>query len=397
MVGRLLALIILWAALPPASAQVLRLTLEVVEAPAAPVVGEMLRVRLHGVYPGTTLDESLDMPRSAEYDWVRLLEDRWQVNTQGELEFERDLAVFPKRSGRLQIGPFVHELLRPAGGGERRSIAVRAEPVQIEVQPFPAANEWPLAARAMELSDEWSRPPGELPDGETVTRRVTLTALGVLPENLPPQPVMGAPWLISLSPPEQRELQITPLGPVTRITWAWQLRPRTGQPGVLPEVRIDWFDTGQRQLRQLVLAAAPIGYAGFARDRDALVEAGLRGGGWLLAALLAGLVPGLALLLPRLQVGAGRLRALRDALHGWRLRWALQLAARRGDAAAAWRTAQAIRRWQGWRWNPAQAGAVRALEAHLFGAGDSRSSFGFDAFLRAFNARAYLRAPDRNP
>ena len=79
-------------------------------------------------------------------------------------------------------------------------------------------------------------------DGQTVTRTVTLRAKGALPESLPPRPVVSEPWLISFAAPVERRLILTADGPVSESVWTWQMRPETGEPGVIPPAKIPFFN-----------------------------------------------------------------------------------------------------------------------------------------------------------
>jgi hypothetical protein len=87
--------------------------------------------------------------------------------------------------------------------------------------------------------------------------------LGANPEAIPTRPAMREPWLITFAAPEDRSIQLTPAGPLSVITWRWTLRPITGEPGVIGEVVIPWFDTKDNLPRTAVIKAAPFGYSGF--------------------------------------------------------------------------------------------------------------------------------------
>ena len=146
-------------------------------------------------------------------------------------------------------------------------------------------------------------------DGENVERTVTLRALGVSEQMLPPQPNLRQPWLITFTAPEERSIELTPAGPVTTVVWRWTLRPITGEPGVLPQVTFPWFDTVERVSRSAVLRAAPFGYAGFGANTKARWQSSFSGFAWAGAALAAGVFLPLLLLSPR-----GRRRRVSEIL-----------------------------------------------------------------------------------
>jgi len=116
-----------------------------------------------------------------------------------------------------------------------------------------------------------------------------LRALGVTPELLPEQPAMREPWLITFTPPEERNVQNTKEGPVSTVVWVWKLRPITGEPGVIPEVSIPYFDTSQREEKSVIIPASPIGYASFASNNSEAWQSGFKASGWQWAAGLSGI------------------------------------------------------------------------------------------------------------
>ncbi|MBN9671485.1 BatD family protein [Roseibium aggregatum] len=234
-----------------------------------PVVGEMIAVTIRGEYTRRITLETLIFPDSEAYDWVQLARDSWKeerVKGRAVLVFQRRIALFPRQAGSLEIGPVTHELTVVAGNGGRETLEVHAEPLTLQVAPFPGKSA-PLSARSLTVEDELSASPGELRDGETLIRKVTIHADGTLPHLLPPRPEIREPWLISFTGPEVREIQLSVDGPRASVAWEWHLRPKTGEPGVLPPIEIPWFDTGTRTLRTAEIPAIPFGYASFEANR----------------------------------------------------------------------------------------------------------------------------------
>lgn len=323
-----------------ASADSLRLILPSLQ----PVAGEMVPVTLRGEYTSTIALETLSFPDAPDYEWVQLARDQWrdeQVEGRRVRVFERRLALFPRQAGALTIGPVVHHLTVVGDDNQRQPVAVTAPAVSLSVAAFPGEG-LPLSARRLTLDDQLSSPPGSLRDGETLVRRVTLTAAGTLPHLLPPRPALRETWLISFAAPERREMQLTPEGPVTTVVWEWHLRPKTGEPGVLPAVPIAWFDTAARQMRSTEIPAIPFGYTSFNGNRRG-AEALPAGQACLaLTTVAAGAVAGAGVAL----AGLSRRRRA-DALNRLRRLWpfdptrrAMTRALRSGDLLAARRAAE---------------------------------------------------------
>lgn len=311
-----------------------------------PVVSEMVKLTLRGEYDLTVALENLRFPDSEHYDWMQIAQDRWfreRIGGRMIQVFERDIALFPRRDGEIAVGPVVHELTHIPRPGGRVALQVASAPASLNVAPFPHSSQ-PLTAKALVLTDELSAQPGQLGPDEVLTRRVTIEALGTLAHHLPERPDLQQPWLISFTQPELRETTPTPEGPVSRVVWEWQLRPRTGEPGVLPAFAFPWFDTDTRQIETAAMRPLPFGLAGFGSNvssgaADAVKQTGL-------AALIA--VAGFALTLSillwgRLPAVPPAIRRLRPNPHSA----ALGRAAAQGDLLALRSAAERHAMWSG--------------------------------------------------
>ncbi len=363
--------------LAPALAAAESLTLSFVPHPAHDTViaGEMLPVTLRAVYDRKVALEDLVIAPSDSFDWVQTGPDRWQeemIDGKSWITMERPLAIVPKRAGVLQFGPATHELTIIDEASQRQERTVVAPPLTLAVGAYPAERGWKWVAEEATLTDELSTDPSRLRDGETVTRRVTLRARGTLPESLPPRPIVSEPWLITFAAPVERQLILTGDGPVSEVVWVWQFRPETGEPGVLPPVRIPYFNAATRHLDALEIPALPIAYASFYTSQvqtgrfDAMARATEA------AALAAGLLAGGGLILSRRVPEARRTAWAR--LRRWSplLRWRLRQAARDGDLLTLRRLVAEVR--------PEATEAAALVEAAIYRPG---AAFAPTAFRRA--------------
>ena len=275
--------------------------------PATPYDGEMVLVTIRGVYDVTIALEKLEQPELRNFSWTQLGRDNWgkqRIAGREMTVFERRLALYPHGSGPLTLSPFVHHLTLVAGNGDRFVHDVVSKPVELKVEARPATNgNWWLPARSVEYSDVWDRDPGMLGNGETATRTVTITAAGVPPAALPPPPKMVASWLIAFMAPERRSVQLTKNnGPVSTVVWQWRFRPARSEPGRIPAFHIPWFDTGSRQMRDIVLGSQRIAFSAIAAPKGPGRVAGFltANAGWLAA--LAGAFVVFTALLPGLKL-----------------------------------------------------------------------------------------------
>jgi len=176
---------------------------------------------------------------------------------------ERVYAIFPQESGEIRIEParFEARVLRDGRITGRK--VFQSQPIVIKINPIPAPPiDFPqaawLPAKAVSLSEQWSREPDSMPAGEPITRHVQVTALGQLSTQIP---------LIDLSVsdsikvyPDKPELQV-------RAVEGGILASRTDQyamigivPGEveLPGIQLPWWDIGAAEWKVATLPGRTI-------------------------------------------------------------------------------------------------------------------------------------------
>ncbi len=267
---------------PGASSQPLTLK---VSAPSAPVPGDPEPVFLEvtvqpdsgpyyvlsqigltvRIFYQSNLTEAAINPPAPLQAAVRLLDEvPYQAERNGVQYrvLERRYAIFPERSGVLTIPPMQlsgrlierpsDRLWQPAVRGRR--VRVDSEPLNLDISPRPAeftGDTW-LPARRITLTQKISDS-DTLHVGEPVTRTVILDAVG-LEENMLEEPA----W------PDIPDVRIYPDQPqgITRDDGKWVLGhkefryaivPERAGELVLPEIRLDWWDTVTNRQRTAVL------------------------------------------------------------------------------------------------------------------------------------------------
>jgi hypothetical protein len=217
------------------------------------------------VFYQQNLTEAAMNPPEPEQASVRLLDEvpyQTQRNGKRYRVLERHFAVFPERSGALVIPPLElsgrlverpsDRLWQPSVRGRR--VRIESEPLTLDIQPRPDSYDgehW-LPARQIRLSQQISDNPG-LRVGEPVTRTIILDAVG-LEENMLEEP--GWPKLHAA-----RVYPDQPQG-ISRDDGNWVLGhkefryavvPETAGELVLPEIRLDWWDTTSNRQRTAVV------------------------------------------------------------------------------------------------------------------------------------------------
>ncbi len=229
---------------------------------------------VNGSFEGPAIDKAL---------MERLGEDvRFTTRVNG-VEYqvvERRYAVFPEESGELVIPPVVFDGNLRTGSGRRmpvpginsmlddfmngmpfggtgKRVRVRSEPLNVMVKPRPSdysGSTW-LPAAQLSLHDSWADDPPEFHVGEPVTRTLTLEAMGLEGSQLP-----------ALNFPDINGMRLYPEQPVqenhTDGKWVYGSSrqslayvPSTSGKLSIPEIRVDWWDSGAQQQRTVVLPA----------------------------------------------------------------------------------------------------------------------------------------------
>ena len=201
---------------------------------------------------------------------VRLLQETpYQAERGGERYrvLERNYAVFPERSGELAIPPMqltgrlverrTSNVWQPAVRGRRVQVESKALQLLIEPKPVEFSGAQWQPARDYRLTQQVSSGDA-LRVGEPVTRTVIIDAIG-LEENMIVEPDWPALAGVRIYPDQ-------PQG-ITRDDGQWVLGhkefryavvPEQEGELVLPELKVQWWDTQNNQVRTAVLDAHTI-------------------------------------------------------------------------------------------------------------------------------------------
>lgn len=233
-----------------------------------PYVGEMILLRMRSFIRADIVRDQVVQPPLLNFSWQQLGRDKpiqAMVDGFSVSGIERDLAIFPDTSGRLIIEPFSRHVTIITSDNRRVETDFMSKPVYVDVQNYTAINppdQWWLPAKSVTISDAWSEVPDEIKPGTLSTRTITVEAVGLTGDRLPPPPDIRAPGTIAFRGPTKRETILTEDGPVARGTYQWSLRPTTSAPAQMPAITIPWFDTEGRRMRHEALPPVWLAYVG---------------------------------------------------------------------------------------------------------------------------------------
>ncbi|WP_157497031.1 BatD family protein [Hahella ganghwensis] len=184
---------------------------------------------------------------------------------------ERQYVVFPQKAGEMEIPSliFTGTLMERRIG--RRIYSKESSPsVKINVKAPPSSfsgKNW-LPAQSLNIRDVWSDPAREMKTGDSMTRTISLQALGLEGVQLPPLPNESLDGLRVYPEPEPLDTEEHSAG-VTGQRQETQAIVAL-QPGVytLPEVRIPWWDVVNDEERVAILPSRTITVTGAPTTRN---------------------------------------------------------------------------------------------------------------------------------
>lgn len=360
---------------------VLKITAE--KMAETPYVGEMILLTIEGTYRLPITLEKLEQPDFEGFSWMQLGLDHWfesDIRGRKVKNMRRRMAVFPERAGRLEIGSFVHHLTLLDETGQRFQYDAVSEPVRVDAKPTPEVDSWWFPIRGLEITDNWSNAPDQLENGEGTLRVVSIRALGVSPEMLPPMPELKSPSAHIFPHPEKRLTDLTPEGPVAIAFWRWTVKPAQPPSAILEPIELDYFDTRFREQRTVSIAAQRIAFGdagplAAVETEQPYSPAGLLWLGVVLVGLVAGTVPAISG-----RAAAPLSRVIARLRPDQNLR-AFRKAARAGDLAAMRRAAARLDKAA--EPDPARRDLLARLDEQLYSS-DGTVEFDNREFARRF-------------
>lgn len=348
-----------------------------------PYAQEMVLLRLRTIlYHDEATKQEFEQPPLENFSWVQLGPDRSYrtlLNGAPAVIFERSLALFPVKTGKLPIGSFIHHLMLVDSNNMRHEVELRSPPTFLNVAPWtarsggPEESDW-LPASQLSITDKWDPQPGRMTQGGIAHRTVTIEAKGITADRLPPVPEMRAPGAVIFGGTVDRSTQMTPAGPVARGVYHWNFALTTALPVTTGVIVIPWFDTKSRRVRDAVIPSRTMAFATAPRENSGQ-DTPRAGGAALAAASAMAFASAMAILF---------IRRDRDPLpvsiaEQWRL-WRdlkeLRRAARSGDPNMARAAIYALAkldppRWQACLQDFSVRNGLAVLDESLFGLHES--------------------------
>ncbi|ROT99238.1 protein BatD [Marinobacter sp. R17] len=226
-------------------------------------VQEQLVLTVRLFYRGNLIRGDLSQPDQGDAIVESMGEQQEYARVRNNVRYrvvERRYAIYPQSAGTLTIDGIKFNGQARDDTGNLTFLRDAADPLDIPVKGIPASftgDTW-LPASSLELSQDWSDPSSTLKAGKSVTRTLTLNALGLLGSALPPLKVEYPDAVRSY--PDKPDLKSnvdnrTVTSSRTESTALVAVKP--GQI-TLPEVRVPWWDTVNDKERVAVIPARTV-------------------------------------------------------------------------------------------------------------------------------------------
>ena len=211
------------------------------------------------------LDASLQVPEVDEVVMQQLTdESKYQQVVNGRTYNVSELrySVFPQQSGSVKIPSLALQAViqvNPQQQANSRTrtkrVTRRSEEIDLKVQARPddMLSSWWLPAKEVVLQSEWSTPVDQLQVDQPVTRTVTVMATGVADAQLPELDIPEVQNLSVYADSPTSATNASDRGLISQQTNTWAVIPQVAGSLVLPEIRVNWFDTELGEARTAVL------------------------------------------------------------------------------------------------------------------------------------------------
>ncbi len=190
------------------------------------------------------------------------------IDGQSYKVFERKYAIFPQKSGLLEIPQIIVQATVPTrqrqrniydlfgARGQQVKLRSESEAITVKEKPstYPAGAEW-LPTAKLSVAEEWSREQGELQVGESATITIAMAGQGLLGAQLPPIELPDTEGVKLYQGKAEVQNLTSPDGITGIRKESIALIPIRAGKVELPEIRIPWWNKIQQKVEYAVIPA----------------------------------------------------------------------------------------------------------------------------------------------
>lgn len=225
-------------------------------------------------------DESIVLPDFDQFDVVPLFERRRTLDAtdDGWRLISWQWLLHPKVSGKLTFNGPGWSGLMVKSRTQRGTFALPSKPTSLSVQPA-INSDWWLPAASVVLADSWSSPVIEISAGDEIIRTVSVTATGVLSQQIPDIVPLASRAISSVLISSQRE-QTTVNNTITsKAEFKFRMTAQSPIPVFLDTIRVPWWNTVENKMSEAIIPARRIN-VGLPERADVLANLALKRTPW---------------------------------------------------------------------------------------------------------------------
>ncbi len=248
---------------------------------SAPFIHEQIVADMVLKHRYPVADESIQLPDFSQFDVVPVFEQRRtldQTDSGWRLISWRWL-IHPKVSGEIAFNGPAWSGLMVKSRTQRGQFSLEPKATKLAVKPATTAEGWWLPAKSVSLKDSWSSPVIELSAGDEVIRTVTLSATGVLSQQIPDVVPLASRAISSVLISSQREQTLIENTMTSTAVFKFRMTAQSPIPVFLDTIRVPWWNTIENKMSESIVPARRIN-VGLPQRADVLANLALRRSPW---------------------------------------------------------------------------------------------------------------------
>lgn len=221
-------------------------------------------------------DESIVLPDFNQFDVVPVFEQRRTLDAtdNGWRLISWRWLLHPKASGELTFNGPGWSGLMVKSRTQRGTFELPSKAIGLSVTPA-INNEWWLPAASVELSDSWSSPVIEISAGDEVIRTVSVTATGVLSQQIPDIVPLASRAISAVLISSQREQALINNTITSKAEFKFRMTAQSPIPVFLDTIRVPWWNTVDNEMSESIIPARRIN-VGLPERADVLANLALK-------------------------------------------------------------------------------------------------------------------------
>ena len=168
---------------------------------------------------------------------------------------ELSYSVLPQKSGTLTIPSINIQALVSKGGFRTQRIRLVSDAKDVDIKANPTTSDYWLPAKHLQISETWSADINEIKVGDSITRTITTTAVGLAAEQLPPIEIETNGQFKAYSDQAKMEDKKNAQGIVGVRTDSIAIVATQVGKIELPAINIQWWDIKQKKSQTTTLPA----------------------------------------------------------------------------------------------------------------------------------------------